>query len=147
MEKQIGFLISGPLSQNYNIRQVIEGMIGFEMGHLVDIVTDEPADSALIDSQIQVLAQRLTWYSEKNYMRPSTFPAIGGRKIFRDDVWGRLRFVFQADYKYYEENGTFDFPQNDQESIEINDQMSGMMENPFVRRRIISRIAEQFKNV
>ncbi|MCF6245950.1 MAG: hypothetical protein L3J69_01185 [Desulfobacula sp.] len=147
VEKQIGFLVSGSLSQNYNIRQVIEGMIDFEMGHLVDIVTDEIADSAIIDSQIQNLAERLNWYSENNYMRPSTFPAIGGRKIFRDDVWGRLRFVFQGDYKYYEENGTFDFPQNDLESINLNDQMSGMMENPFVRKRIISKIADQFKNV
>jgi len=38
---------------------------------------------------------------------------IGGIKIFRDAIYGRLRFPFQADHKFYKENGLYNFPQKD----------------------------------
>ncbi len=57
-------------------------------------------------------------------------------KIFRDDIWGRLRFVFQADHKYYEENGIYDFPQDDQKSIEINEKMIALTNNPDMRENV-----------
>ena len=33
--------------------------------------------------------------------------------MFRDEVWGRYRFVFQADHRYYSLRGFYDFPQKD----------------------------------
>lgn len=77
-------------------------------GNLTDIVTDENS-SEDIDSLIDNLASKLVRFSGSGYAQPPTFLGVGGMRIFRDDIWGRLKFVFQADYKYYEENGIFDF--------------------------------------
>ena len=52
-------------------------------------------------------------FSEKNYIKPKNFLGIGGHKIFRDDIWGRLRMIWQADHRYFKEHGKYDFPQKD----------------------------------
>ena len=49
-----------------------------------------------------------------DYISPKMFWAEGSTKIFRDDVFSRLRFVCQADHRHYKENGFYQsFPQND----------------------------------
>jgi hypothetical protein len=35
---------------------------------------------------------------------------IACRKIIRDEVWGNLRFLFQADHKYFAAHKLYDFP-------------------------------------
>jgi len=111
--KQMGAIISGPLSQIPNLRQILEGYIGAQQANLVDFITDEYEDSAQIDALLQNFAKRLIRFADKNYIKPSNFLVMGGRKIFRDDIWGRLRFVFQADNRFYREHGMYDFPQKD----------------------------------
>ena len=61
----------------------------------------------------KTLRKRLVRLADKGYVKPDNFLVIGGRKVFRDDIWGRLRFVFQADYRFYKEHGMYDFPQKD----------------------------------
>jgi hypothetical protein len=92
---------------------------------------------------LQNLAERLVRYAGKGYVKPSTFLGVGGRKIFRDDMWGRLRFPFLADYRYYEEHGLFDFPHNDRERIEYCDQMIAAIGDPAVREQIREMIKTQ----
>jgi hypothetical protein len=46
-------------------------------------------------------------------MKSPTFLGVGGIKVFRDDIWGRLRPTFQADHRFYKKHGVYDFPQND----------------------------------
>ena len=38
---------------------------------------------------------------------------MGGEKVFRDAIWGRLRFPFRADFVAYRRSGAFDFPQKE----------------------------------
>jgi multimeric flavodoxin WrbA len=109
--KQIGFIISGPLRQIPNLRQILESIGAWQEANSAGIVTDEYKDSDRIDNLIQKLAKRSIVLSDKKYIKPQTFLGVGGRKIFRDDMWGRLRFVFQADHKYYKKVGFYDFPQ------------------------------------
>ena len=78
-----------------------------------DIITDENEDSLEIDNLLQNFAERLVRFSEKNYIKPKNFLGIGGHKIFRDDIWGRLRMIWQADHRYFKEHGKYDFPQKD----------------------------------
>ena len=47
-----------------------------------------------------------------NVSQPETCLGVGAGKIFRDEIWGNLRFIFQADYRYYKNNGMMDFPQS-----------------------------------
>jgi hypothetical protein len=133
--KQFGILLSGPFSFMANLREILLAYFQWQGANLIDIVSDE-YDSETIDRLIDNLAQNLLWSAGEGYVEPPTFLGVGGRKIFRDDIWGRLRFVFQADHKYYEENGFYDFPQDDQKTIEINKKMIELTSNPEMRENV-----------
>jgi multimeric flavodoxin WrbA len=109
--KQFGFLLAGPLAQLSDLRQTLEAWTQLQGSGLVDIVSDEPADSATLDAVLDGLAQRLAGATA--YAAPPTFPAVAGRKLFRDAIWGDLRLVFQADHAAYRRERRYDFPQRD----------------------------------
>jgi hypothetical protein len=113
MGKQIGFLVSGPLAQIPNLRQILEGYTEIQMGNLAGIVTDESEDSIEIDNLIESLAHRLIEYAITGYVKPPTYLSVGVRKIFRDEIFGHMRFPFQADDAFYRKNGYYDFPQKE----------------------------------
>jgi multimeric flavodoxin WrbA len=109
--KQFVFLISGPLSQIANLREILNAYVEWQNSNLVDVITDESKNSSQIDRAIEGIAERLVQFAESGYLRPATFLGIGGMKIFRDDIWGSLRVVFKADHKAYKKSGIYDFPQ------------------------------------
>jgi multimeric flavodoxin WrbA len=112
--KQLAYIISGPLSQNANLMQILEASVtARQEANLVDMITDECEDSEEIDAFLQDLAERAVSYSVKGYIKPQNFLAVGGHKIFRDDIWGRIRMVWQADHRYFKKHGKYDFPQKD----------------------------------
>jgi multimeric flavodoxin WrbA len=112
--KQMGYIISGPLSQNANLIQILEASSTARQDAIhVDMITDECENSAEIDAQLQSLAERLISYSVKGYIKPQNFLGVGGHKIFRDDIWGRLRMIWQVDHRYFKKHGKYDFPQKD----------------------------------
>jgi multimeric flavodoxin WrbA len=112
LRKQIAYLISGPISKNPNLVQILEGNVTTrQSANLVDIVTDESADSEIIDSLLDRLAQQVVYYSEKDFVRPKNFMGVGGHKIFRDEIYGHIRGVWQADHRYYRKHGLYDFEQ------------------------------------
>jgi multimeric flavodoxin WrbA len=136
MGKQVGFIISGPLKQIPNLRQILEAYTEWQQANLVDIVTDEEEDSQVLDSQLQHLAERFIDLAEKNYIKPKTFLGVGGMKIFRDDVWGKLRFPFQADHQFYKNHGFYDFPQKDYKNRMIVTLLMLLTKIPFMRKEI-----------
>jgi len=138
-EKQVAFIISGPLGQISNLRQILEAYTQLHQAHLVDIVTDESADSGLLDGQLQQLAEALIWSAEKRSMKPATFLGIGGRKVFRDDIWARLRFPFRADHEHYKEHGLYDFPQKDYRARITSTILLLLTRIPRMRKEIYSR--------
>jgi multimeric flavodoxin WrbA len=112
--KQIGYIISGPISQVSNLTQYLEASsIARQDSNHVDIITDESEDSFEIDNMLQIFAERLVRFSEQHYIKPKNFLGVGGHKIFRDDIWGRLRMIWQADHRYFKDHGKYDFPQKE----------------------------------
>ena len=109
-DKQIGFLISGPLSQNHNLRDILQSYVEVNKGFPAGFISDESADSALITAEIADLVSRLTTRAACSVRVPQSFLGVGGTKVFRDDVFSHLRFVFQVDDKYYKKEGIYDFP-------------------------------------
>ena len=109
--KQIVYLISGPLSQVANLRMILEAYMELEMANVVGFITDEFGDSRDIDALITNHAAVAVRFSDVNYIKPETFLGVAARKLFRDEIYGRLRMVFQADYREYKKLGLFDFPQ------------------------------------
>ncbi|MCK4251746.1 NAD(P)H-dependent oxidoreductase [candidate division WOR-3 bacterium] len=137
--KQIGFIISGSLRQIPNLRQIFEAWTDWQHANLVDFITDEYEDSAEIDALLQSFAQRLIRFADKNYIKPATFLGVGGMKVFRDDIWGRLRFPFQADHRFYKKHGIYDFPQKDFRTRIRNWIMMFLTKIPKIRKEIYTK--------
>ncbi|MCX6006482.1 MAG: NAD(P)H-dependent oxidoreductase, partial [Chloroflexi bacterium] len=136
VEKQIGFLVSGPLSQIANLQEIMQAMAEMGESNLAGVVTDESGDSKQVDALIDDLAGKCVDYSRQKYLRPKTFLGVGGHKIFRDAIWSRMRFPFDADYRYYESHGFFDFPQQDKRYLEFSDQMIKMIQDPKMKEMV-----------
>ncbi|MCK4420334.1 NAD(P)H-dependent oxidoreductase [candidate division WOR-3 bacterium] len=141
--KQLGFIISGPLSQTPNLRQILEAYTEWQQANLVDFITDECEDSAEIDALLQNFAKHLIWFADKNYIKPPTFLSVGGMKIFRDAVWGKLRFVFQADHRFYKKHGIYDFPQRDLKTRIMVSIMVFLTKIPAIRKEFPNRIKKE----
>jgi multimeric flavodoxin WrbA len=137
--KQFGFIISGPLSQIPNLQEILEGWIQMQRSNLVGFVTDEGGD---IDGLLHDLARRLVRFADSAYIKPQTFLGVGGIKIFRDDVWGRLRIPFQADHRTYKRLGIYDFPQKDVRVRLLNALIVPLFRIPKVREEFTKNIKE-----
>jgi len=139
--KQIGLIISGPLSQIPNLRQILEAYTEWQQANLVDVITDEHGDSIEMDALLQSFAERLIHLADERYVKPATFLGVGGMKIFRDDVWGRLRFPFRADDRFYKKHGIYDFPQKDYKARIMNRVLILLTKIPSMRKEIyVNRI-------
>ena len=108
--KQIGVLVSGPLSALPPLREFVRALPEFQQANLVDIVTDEGGDSKALDAAIRNMARSSAALAARGYLAPPTFYSVGGWKIFRDEIWAWLRFPFIADDRYYKKHGLYDFP-------------------------------------
>ena len=109
-DKQVAFLVAGPLSQLAALREVLVGYVQWQEANLVDVISDEEASSDALDAQLSGLARRMADASADGYLQPLDFHGVGGRLIFRDHIFGRLRPVFLADHLYYRRSGFYDFP-------------------------------------
>jgi multimeric flavodoxin WrbA len=110
--KQIALVVSGPLSQEPNLMEVFRGFFEFQGANLVGVVSDESGSSEDLDRLLDQLMRQALAYALDGYLRPQTFLGVGGMKVFRDDIYGRLRMIFPADHRAYQKNGLYKtFPQ------------------------------------
>lgn len=137
--KHVGIIISGPMSQIPNLMQALEALYEVQEASIVDFVTDESCNSAEIDALLQSLAERLTRFANDGYLKPASFLGVGGKKVFRDDLYGRLRFPFRADHNFYKKNGLYDFPQKHYKSRMTNSLMLLLSRIPSVRKEIYTK--------
>jgi multimeric flavodoxin WrbA len=137
--KQMGFIISGSLNQNSNLREILEAYTQFQEANLVEIVTDEYGESDELDDHIQNFAREIIRSATSNYIKPSTFLGVAGTLIFRDAIFGRLRFPFIADHKYYKKHGLYNFPQKDYKIRVRNKMMILLTKLPGMKTEITKR--------
>lgn len=141
VEKQIGYIISGPLSQTPNLIQYLEASSSARQdSNHVDIITDESEDSLEIDNLLQNFAERLLRFSDQGYLKPKNFLGVGGHKIFRDEIWGRLRMIWQADHRYFKKHGKYDFPQKKYSVRLVMAMMLLLTKIPRFRKRFYSNL-------
>ncbi len=143
MGKQVGLIISGPLAQLSNLRQVLEAYVEIQQANLAGVVTDEVNDSALIDQQLDQLCEQLLRYNADGYIRTPSFLGVGGTLLFRDHVYGKLRFPFRADYQFYKRMGVFNFPQKRYKRRLINNIMLLLSHLPGFRKEVNRRMKEE----
>lgn len=124
------------MQQLPNLRQILEAYTEHQQANLAGIITDEQADSRATDSALQDLAIRCVNFADWNYIKPHTFLGVGGIKIFRDEIWGPLRFPFAADHQYFKLHGVYDFPHQDYRSRAQNFLLGLLSKVPAIRRKI-----------
>ncbi len=141
--KQLGYIVSGPISQNGDLVQLLEASCTARQdANFAGIVSDEDKDPAQIDAQLDAFATRLVEWSVRGYIKPENFSALGGHKIFQDDIWGRLRMIWQADHRYYKTHGKYDFPQKKLKMRLMTAIMMLMMKFPTFRQRFYANLTK-----
>jgi hypothetical protein len=107
---QVGFLISGPLRNVDNLKEIFTAYLEGNKVNPLGFVTDECGSSSDLDLQISDFARTAIDAALLEYRQPETFRSIGGIKLFRDEVYADMRFSFSSDHRYYRKNGYYDFP-------------------------------------
>lgn len=103
--KQVGFIISEPLFQNANLRQLLEA---YTQGHqctLAGFASDE-GDVGEVTEGLQALAGKLTWGLERDLKAPQNFLGMGLHLLFKEFV-PRNSGIFRADHIYYKKHGLY----------------------------------------
>jgi hypothetical protein len=148
--KQIGFVIAGPLRQLPYLKEALTAWADVA-GCRALFVTDEDRDSEKLDALLDTTATRLVQGAKTGYIPPHSFYAVGGHKIFRDNIYGNMRLPFQADYRYYKEHGMFDFPQKDLRMRMFNMVFIPLTKIPGLHKKVFSdlkhHMIQPFENV
>ena len=104
--KPVGYLVDGDLRTEENLRTLIEARAEVDKTYLAGIVTDLSDPDARIDQ----LARSLVYILRSGYTQPQNFYGVGGHKVFRDMVY-EMWWLMKEDYRFYEEHGLLDFPE------------------------------------
>ncbi len=137
--KQVAMVISGPFRQMDNLKNLFQNY--FEVLHvnLTGIVSDDYEDSSIVETGLYNLAVKLAAMAEQEYVAPMSFLGVAGKKLFRDELYIRLRFPFVKDYQSYKERGNFDFPQKDVKTLLMNNFFTFLARFPKIRKEIYSK--------
>ena len=128
----VGYLVSGELSVEENLRTIIEARA--EVGHnfLAGVATDEKDTNAEIDA----LAKRLDYALKNKLVLSQNFYGIGGMKIFRDLIY-KMQGMMRADHKFYKKGGYYnDFPQKDKKTIIMMYLVGALLANENIRKKM-----------
>ena len=137
MGTSVGYLISGNLSKEENLRTILEARANVGGNFLAGIATDETNP----DAQIDELASKLTYALEHNYVQPSNFSGVGGMKIFRDLIY-QMQGMMKADHKFFKSHGQYDFPQNNKGKMLMMYLVGFMMTNKTLKSKMGNKMNE-----
>ena len=142
--KQVALVVSGPLGQVPNVMEIFRGFFEWQGANLVGVVSDERGDSATLDRLLDQLMARAVSCAQSGYLRPKTFLGEGGMKIFRDDIYGRLRMIFPADHRAFARMGVYKtFPQADLGTTLRNALAVPILTLPRIRKKFDKAIKQQ----
>ena len=137
MGMPFGYLVSGNLSEEENLRMIIEARAQVGGNFLAGVATDETNP----DEEIDRLAKTLDYAVENKYVPPQNFYGIGGMKIFRDLIW-QMQGMMKADHKFYKAHGQYDFPQKKWPRMLAMYAVGAMIGNPKIKAKMGNKMNE-----
>ena len=137
MGKPVGYLVSGPLDREENLRTLIEARAQVGGNPLAGIATDQRDP----DREIGVLAKRLSYALSTDFRQPADFYGVGGMKIFRDLIW-QMQGLMREDHRFYKAHGFYDFPQKHRGKMAAMYLVGGMMKNKKLSRGLGGKMTE-----
>ncbi len=131
MGMSMGYIVSGELSCEENLRTIMEARC--EVGHnfLCGVATNT--------DEIVKMAERMEYAVENNYVQPQSFYGVGGMKIFRDLIY-LMRGIMVADHKFYKKHGIYDFPQKKKGTLLAMLLVGKLMNNKKLRAKMGNKI-------
>ena len=132
--KQMGFIISGPLRQMPNLRQLFEVYVEEQRCNLVGFATDEDTNPQRVTEGLQGLAAKLDWALAHDQKTPHTCISVGLRLLFKDFVKTNSG-LFRADHIYYKKHGLYRGHRNRFKRWLQNLLFTFMCSVPFLRRQ------------
>jgi len=124
--------------------EVFRGFFEFQGANLVGAVSDESGSSEDLDRLLDQLMRQALASALNGYLRPQTFLGVGGMKIFRDDIYGRLRTIFPADHQAYKKIGLYKtFPQAAFSAMMLNAFGAPIVNLPPIRKKFDKMIKKQ----
>ena len=133
----VGYLISGNLSKEENLRTIIEGRAQVGSNILAGIATDEVDTDAAIDA----FAANLDYALKNRNTGPQNFYGVGGMKIFRDLIY-QMRGFMRADHKFFKSHGQYDFPQKQWAKSLAMYLVGAMIANPKLHSKMDGKMNE-----
>ena len=133
----VGYLVSGDLSKEENLKTIIEARAQVGSNFLAGIATDEIDP----DMQIDKLANTLAYALKHQYVSPQNFYGIGGMKIFRDLIW-QMQGMMRADHKFYKAHGQYDFPQKKPGRMILMYLVGAMLANEKIKAKMGNKMNE-----
>jgi len=133
----IGYLVSGNLSAEENLRTIITARADVGSNFLAGVATDERDPCKEIDD----LVKNLTYALENKYQPPQAFYGIGGMKIFRDLIW-LMQGMMRADHKFYKSHKQYDFPQKKRGRMLMMYLVGALLASPKLKAKIGNRMNE-----
>jgi len=135
--KPMGYLVSGNLSAEDNLRTLIEARAQVGGNFLCGIATDKLDP----DGQIDALAATLSYALENRYIPPANFYGVGGMKLFRDLIW-QMQGMMRADHKFYKAHGQYDFPQKKRGRMLASYALGALLSNPKILAKMGNKMNE-----
>ena len=137
MGRPVGYLVSGPLDREENLRTLMEARAQVGGNPLVGIASDRRDP----DAEIDALAKRLAYALSTDTRQPANFYGVGGMKIFRDLIW-QMQGLMREDHRFYKAHGFYDFPQKQRGKMAAMYLVGGMMKNKKLSRRLGGKMTE-----
>ena len=137
MGMPMGYIISGPYKQEFNLQMIIEGRAQVGGNILAGIATDETDPN----KEILALAENLVYSLKTKNTQPQNFYGVGGMKIFRDLIW-QMQGMMKADHKFYKQHGQYDFPQKNPGRMLAMYRVGAMISNPKIKSKIGNNMNE-----
>lgn len=140
----VGYLVSGNLSQEENLRTIIQARSDVGGNFLAGIATDEISPSSKenkTEFEIYSLVKNLIFAFENKFTQSANFYGIGGMKIFRDLIY-QMQGMMKADHKFYKKQGLYnDFPQKHKGKI-FAMYLVGLLNSPKLASKIGNKMNE-----
>lgn len=137
MGMPFGYLVSGNLSEEENLRTIIDARAEVGGNFLAGVASDEFDP----DKEIDTLAKRLSFAIKNKYVQPQNFYGIGGMKIFRDLIW-LMQGMMKADHRFYKSHGQYDFPQKKRGTMLKMYLVGALISNPKVKAKMGNKMSE-----
>lgn len=136
-DKQFAWLVSGDLTGRSYITEFMDSWAQCNYSNFVGYVSDSDSNIGKIAKDIEELAINSVNSAEKEIKKPYNFLGVGGKKIFRDEIYGPLRFPFRKDHESYKKMDYYDFPQKDFRSKIKNLIITSLCKVDKIREKIL----------